>query len=71
LPGEPVDEGQDPRWQAIIAAGEFIQSDPEAVWLFIRLADPLFGNRFQRCWQFGQAKEPANAKRFSRSSSGF
>lgn len=36
LPGEPVDEGQDPRWQAIIAVGEFVQSEPEAVWSFIQ-----------------------------------
>lgn len=35
LPGIPVDEGDDPRWQAIIAVGEFIESDPEAVWEFI------------------------------------
>jgi hypothetical protein len=36
LPGEPADEGPDPRWQAIIAVGEYIESDPEAVWSFIR-----------------------------------
>jgi hypothetical protein len=36
LPGEPVEEGQDPRWQAIIAVGEHIESDPEVVWSFIR-----------------------------------
>jgi hypothetical protein len=36
LPGEPADEGQDPRWQAIIAVGKYIDSDPEAVWSFIR-----------------------------------
>jgi hypothetical protein len=35
LPGEPVEDGIDPRWQAIIAVGEFIESDPEAVWEFI------------------------------------
>lgn len=28
LPGEPIDEGLDPRWQAIFAVGEYIQSDP-------------------------------------------
>jgi len=103
LPGEPVDEGQDPRWQAIIAIGEYIESDPEAVWSFIRrwgghpqedlrnaiatcllehllaydfaayfpqveqaaLAEPLFGETFQRCWQVGQAKEPGNSERFA------
>jgi hypothetical protein len=36
LPGEPVDEGQDPRWQAIITVGEHVESEPEAVWSFIR-----------------------------------
>lgn len=36
LPGMPVEKGQDPRWQAIIAVGEFIESDPAAVWAFIR-----------------------------------
>lgn len=35
LPGEPVAEGIDPRWQAIIAVGEYIESDPEPVWRFI------------------------------------
>jgi hypothetical protein len=102
LPGVPAEEGQDPRWQAIIAVGEFVESDPEAVWGFVRrwgghpqedlrdaiatcllehileyhfavyfpqveqlaLADPLFADTFRWCWQFGQAMEPANAKRF-------
>jgi hypothetical protein len=36
LPGEPVEQGEDPRWQAIIAVEEFIESEPEAVWRFIR-----------------------------------
>jgi hypothetical protein len=36
LPGEPAHEGADPRWQAIIAVGEHIESEPEAVWSFIR-----------------------------------
>ena len=36
LPGEPAEEGRDPRWQAIIAVGEHIESEPEAVWSFIR-----------------------------------
>lgn len=35
LPGLPSDEDQDPRWQAIIGIGEFIESEPEAVWGFI------------------------------------
>jgi len=35
LPGKPVDEGEDPRWQAIIAIAEFIETDPEPVWSFI------------------------------------
>lgn len=37
LPGIPTPEGQnDPRWQAIIKVGEFIESNPQEVWLFIR-----------------------------------
>ena len=35
LPGVPSVEGQDPRWQAIIRVGEFIESEPEAVWGFV------------------------------------
>lgn len=35
LPGEPI-SGTDPRWQAIIAVGEFIESSPEPVWDFVR-----------------------------------
>ena len=35
LPGVPLEEGEDPRWQAIIAVSEFIESEPEAVWKFI------------------------------------
>jgi hypothetical protein len=37
LPGRPAPDGEmDPRWQAIIAVGEFIETDPEAVWVFIQ-----------------------------------
>lgn len=36
LPGVPTEEGPDPRWQAIIAVGEFISTEPEAVWAFVR-----------------------------------
>lgn len=101
LPGVPVEKG-DPRWQAIIRVGEYIESDPEPIWEFIRCwgshpqedlrnaiatcllehlleyhfdvyfpqveiaapADPLFGDTFQRCWLFGQSKEPGNEERF-------
>jgi hypothetical protein len=36
LPGQAALEGEsDPRWQAIIAIGDFIETDPEAVWTFI------------------------------------
>jgi hypothetical protein len=35
LPGEPVEEGGDPRWQAIIAIGGHVEAEPEAVWSFI------------------------------------
>ena len=31
LPGRAVKSGVDPRWQAIIAVGEFIESDPVSV----------------------------------------
>src|SRR5687767_7228998 len=35
LPGKPAPEGKrDPRWQAIIRVGRFIESDPEPVWQF-------------------------------------
>ena len=37
LPGEPApDDEIDPRWQAIIEVGQFIESHPEEVWRFIR-----------------------------------
>ena len=37
LPGRPAPEGEDdPRWQALIRIGEFVKSDPEPVWAFIR-----------------------------------
>jgi len=37
LPGKAAPDGRkDPRWQAIIAVGEFIQSEREAVWRFVR-----------------------------------
>src|SRR5215471_4393606 len=37
LPGTAAPEGEsDPRWQAVIAVAEFIESDPEAVWTFAR-----------------------------------
>jgi len=36
LPGECAADGEmDPRWQAIIAIGEFIESDPEPLLLFV------------------------------------
>ncbi len=102
LPGVPIVVGNDPRWQAIIAVGEFVESDPGEVWDFISrwgchpqqdlrlavatcllehllelhfgayfpqveqlaLSDPLFRDTVRQCWQFGQALEPGNAKRF-------
>lgn len=34
-PGTPAAEGKrDPRWQAIIRVGEFIETQPDAVWQF-------------------------------------
>ena len=36
LPGHAAPEGEiDPRWQAIIAIGEFIETERDAVWSFI------------------------------------
>ena len=36
LPGHAAPEGEiDPRWQAIIAVGEFIPTESEAVWAFV------------------------------------
>ena len=36
LPGIPAPEGQDdPRWQAIIDVGEYIESGPELIWEFV------------------------------------
>jgi hypothetical protein len=102
LPGKPVLDGEDPRWQAIIRIGEYIESDPEPVWDFIRrwgshaqedlrdaiatcllehllerhftayfprleqvvLPNTNFQDTLKRCWQFGQAGKPGNAKKF-------
>jgi hypothetical protein len=37
LPGHVAPDGQmDPRWQAIIAVGRFVKSEPQAVWRFAR-----------------------------------
>src|SRR5207248_3326080 len=31
---KPPEDGLDPRWQAVIKVGEFIETDPEQVWAF-------------------------------------
>ena len=37
LPGKPAPEGEnDPRWQAIIAIEDFVETQPQAVWAFVR-----------------------------------
>ena len=37
LPGKAApEEAEDPRWQAIIAVRDFVESEPDAVWHFIR-----------------------------------
>ena len=37
LPGKEAPENElDLRWQAIIAIGEFVQEEPEAVWSFVK-----------------------------------
>jgi hypothetical protein len=36
LPGHPAPEGaEDPRWQAIIQVGNFIEHEPEVIWPFV------------------------------------
>ncbi len=36
LPGVPApDEQEDPRWQAIIEVGEYVESNPEELWRFV------------------------------------
>jgi len=36
LPGRAAPEGEeDPRWQAIIVIGEFVEKEPEAIWSFV------------------------------------
>jgi len=36
LPGRPAPDGQlDPRWQAIITVGQFIETEPERIWPFV------------------------------------
>ena len=36
LPGTPAPEGSDdPRWQGIIAIGEYIETHPEEIWPFV------------------------------------
>jgi hypothetical protein len=36
LPGEEApDDEEDPRWQAIMAVGEFLDSEPQPIWAFI------------------------------------
>lgn len=40
LPGIPIEKSPDPRWQAIIAVGEYIRTEPDSVWQFtLRWAD--------------------------------
>lgn len=37
LPGRPAADGEsDPRWQAILRVAEYVESDPEAIWSFVR-----------------------------------
>jgi hypothetical protein len=42
LPGRSAPDGEvDQRWQAIIRVGEFVESDPDAVWDFVRKWAPV------------------------------
>jgi hypothetical protein len=37
LPGEAAEvPGEDARWQVLIRVGEFVESDPEPLWAFVR-----------------------------------
>jgi hypothetical protein len=37
LPGIPSPDGtKDPRWQAIIRVGDFVEHEPEAIWPFVQ-----------------------------------
>lgn len=36
LPGTPALRGEDRRWQAIIAIGNYIDANPSSVWRFVR-----------------------------------
>lgn len=36
LPGEESEAPRDPRWQAVIRVGAFVETEPEAVWEFTR-----------------------------------
>jgi len=37
LPGKPAPEGEeDPRWQAILKIEDFVETQPETVWAFVR-----------------------------------
>jgi len=104
LPGISSSPGvEDPRWQSIISIAEYIGTDLEAVWKFVRKwgshadedlraaiatcllehlleehfdlifprveaavgTDAFFADTFSRCWQFGQATIPENARRFA------
>jgi hypothetical protein len=36
LSGEPASDGEsDPRWQAIIDVGKYIETDPDPIWAFV------------------------------------
>ena len=35
LHNPPGNEGRDPRWQAIVDVGEYLQTEPERIWKFI------------------------------------
>ena len=44
---KPVEKGRDPRWQAIIKIGEFIESEPEVIWAFIYEARQTYDEDLQ------------------------
>src|SRR5215831_16120026 len=46
LPGRAAPDGaEDPRWQSIIAVGDFVETEPEAVWFFVERWGEFAGRR--------------------------
>ena len=55
LPVKEAAEGEkDPHWQAIIAISDFVETDPEPVWLFVErwasIPTMIYGRRLPRAF---------------------